>query len=151
MADERRYVSGLEQDQVSRALLIWLNQYPDKPVSRIEFEFLPSDGMGMSLSTVTAAVKTEEYISGAYEAQYQFAVLYRIKPEVSGERLKAAELLDNLGKWAEARVDEPVLGPGKTVTAVERNSTATMIARYDDKTEDYQILMNMLYEVKSNG
>lgn len=150
MADERRYVSGLEQDQVSRSLLIWLNQYPQKPVPRIEFEYLPN-APGLSVSSITAAFKTEEYISGAYEAQYQFAVLYRIKPEASGERLNAVELLDNLGKWAQAREDKPILGPGKTVTAVERNSTATMIARYDDGTEDYQILMNLLYEVKNHG
>lgn len=150
MADERRYVSGLEQDQVSRSLLIWLNQYPQKPVTRIEFEYLPN-APSISVSSITAAFKTAEYISGAYEAQYQFAVLYRIKPEASGERLNAVELLDNLGKWAELRVDKPVLGPDKTVTAVERNSTATMIARYDDGTEDYQILMNLLYEVKNHG
>lgn len=150
MTDERRYVSGLEQDQVSRALLMWLNQYPEKPVSRIEFEYL-SDAPGLSVSSITAPFKISEYISGAYEAQYQFAVLYRIKPNISGERLNAVELLDNLGKWAEAREDKPALGAGKTVTMIERNSTATMIARYDDGTEDYQVLLNMIYEVKNNG
>ena len=150
MADEKRYVSGVEQDQVSRALLIWLNQYPDKPVNRIEFEFLGKQG-GMSLSTVTAAYKTEEYITGAYDAQYQFAILYRSLPETSGDRLNAAEMLDTIGRWAESRTDLPPLGQNVTATKIERNSTGSMIARYDDGTEDYQILMNLLYEVKNNG
>lgn len=150
MVDEKRYVSGLEQDQVSRALLIWLNQYPDKPVGRIEFEFL-GKANGMSLSTVTASYKTEEYITGAYDAQYQFAILYRVSPETSGDRLNAAEILDTLGRWAEERRDLPPLGEGMTATRIERNSTGSLIARYDDNTEDYQILMNLLYEVKNNG
>ena len=150
MADEKRYVSGIEQDQVSRALLIWLNQFPDKPVNRIEFEFLNKD-IGMSLSTVTAAYKTEEFISGAYNAQYQFAILYRVSPETSGDRLNAAEVLDTLGRWAEDRTDLPPLGPNMTATRMERNSTGSLIARYDDNSEDYQILMNLLYEVKENG
>lgn len=148
--EEKRYVSGLEQDQVSRSLLIWLNQYPNKPVSRIEFEFLGKQS-GMSLSTVTAAYKTEEYITGAYDAQYQFAILYRVSPETSGDRLSASEMLDTIGRWAEERTDLPPLGSNMTATRIERNSTGSMIARYDDGTEDYQILMNLLYEVKNNG
>lgn len=147
MADEKRYVPGLEQDQISRALLAWLNQSPNKPVGRIEFEYLPSDKAGMSLSTVTAAYKTAEYVDGSYDAQYQFAVLYRALPETSGDRLSVDETLNRLGLWAEEREDKPVLGVGKRVAAVERDSTATLIARYEDGSEDYQILMRLLYEV----
>lgn len=150
MADEKRYVAGLEQDQVSRALLMWLNQYPDKPVSRIEFEYL-SENYGMSLSTVTAAYKLDEDIGGDYTAQYQFAVLYRVHPEFTGDRLAASEALDNFGRWAENRQDKPALGAGMSVAKLERNSTAAMTARYEDGTEDYQILMNMTYEVMNNG
>lgn len=150
MANEKRYVAGLEQDQVSRSLLMWLNQYPDKPVPRIEFEYL-SENFGMSLSTVTAAYKLDEDISGDYTAQYQFAVLYRVHPEFTGDRLAASEVLDTFGRWAEGRQDKPILGAGMIVTTIERNSTAAMIARYEDGTEDYQILMNMNYEVINNG
>lgn len=150
MADERQYVTGLEQDRVSRAVLTWLDQYPDKPTAHIEFEFLGNDS-GMSLSTVTAAYKTEEYITGAYNAQYQFAILYRVSPQTSGDRLRAAEILDTLGRWAEERKDLPQLGAGMTATQMERNSIGSLVARYDDKTEDYQLLMTMNYEVKNNG
>lgn len=146
MQEERRYLSGSEQDQVSRSLLMWLNQYENKPVNRIEFEFLGKEG-GMSLSAVTAPYKTEEYITGSYDAQYQFAILYRLSPQFSGGRLNAVEILDTIARWAEERKDKPILGPGMTVTSVQRNSSATMIARYEDNTEDYQILMNLNYEV----
>lgn len=150
MADEKRFVSGLEQDQVSRALLVWLNQYQGKPVNRIEFEFLDKES-GMALSSITAAYKTTEYITGNYDAQYQFAIIYRVMPRTSGERLNAVESLDTLGRWAESRTDLPVLGPTMIATLIERNSTASMIARYDDGSEDYQLLANMNYEVKNNG
>lgn len=148
MADEKRYVSGLEQDQISRVLLMWMNQYPNKPVSRIEFEFLPDSGVGMCLSTVTAAFKTGENIDGSYDAQYQFAILYRSKPDDSGARLRMDEVLNNLGIWAESREDKPALGPGKTVLSIDRNSTASLIAKYPDNSEDYQVLMTMNYEVR---
>lgn len=151
MADERRYVSGLEQDQISRVLLMWLNQYPNKPVGRMEFEYLPADKAGMSLSTVTAAYKTGEYVDGSYDAQYQFAILYRSQPETSGDRLNMDEILNGLGVWAETREDKPTLGHGKTVVSIERNSTASLIARYPDNAEDYQILMTMNYEVNNHG
>lgn len=151
--DKVNYVSGMEQDQISRALLIWLNEYPKKPagVSRIEFEFLPADGTGMSMSTVQASYKTNEYISGSYDAQYQFALLYRVQPERSGDRLNADEILNDLGRWADNREDMPVLGTNIKVTSIDRNSTAAMIGRYEDRSEDYQILMQMEYEVKNNG
>lgn len=150
MVDEKRFVPGLEQDQVSRALLVWLNQYQEKPINHIEFEFLGKDG-GMALSSITAAYKTTEYITGNYDAQYQFAIIYRVMPSTSGERLTAAESLDTLGRWAEARTDLPVLGTNMTAMLIERNSTASMIRRFDDGSEDYQLLMNLIYEVKNNG
>lgn len=147
MEEKRSLISVQEQDQVARALLAWLNQYPEKPVRRIEFECLPADKSGMALSTITAGYKLAEYITGGYDAQYQFSILYRVLPETSGDRLDAAERLGRLGRWAEQRADLPPLGAGKVATKVERSSPAALAARYEDDSEDYQILMQLLYEV----
>ena len=56
-----RMVSKAETDQISRKLLVWLNQYEDKPAN-IAFEYLPSDQPGMALSTIQGAYKTKEYV-----------------------------------------------------------------------------------------
>lgn len=149
MEKEVHTVSGPEQDFVGRALLDWLNEYTDFPprVSEIESEYL-SASTSMGLFATTAAYKTQEYISGAYEAQYQFSIQYRTAPATSDERLAAAEYLSDIASWAEQRDDLPDLGRGKMATSIERTSPAVMVARYEDGSEDYQILMVMDYEVR---
>lgn len=41
----------------------------------------------------------------------------------------------------------PSLGDGMRVRSVEASSRAALFARYDDGTEDHQILMKLTYEV----
>lgn len=148
-AKEVRIVSGPEQDFVGRALLNWFNEYPDLPryIDHISAEYLGSEN-GMGLFATTAAYKTQEYISGAYDAQYQFSLQYRTVTTDSDGRLDAAEVLSNIASWAEKREDLPDLGAGKRVISIERTSPAVMVARYEDGSEDYQILMVMDYEVR---
>lgn len=139
-------VSAEEHSQISRTLLIWLNQYADKPV-KLNFEFLPDDEIGMALSTIQATYKTNQYIDGSYRAQYQFKIIYRHKPVTNDDRLAADEMLNAMASWAEAREDKPVLGTGKNVLTIRRDAAASLYARYDDGSEDTQILMTMRYEV----
>lgn len=135
------YVTAREQESISRAVLSWLKKHnPD-----IEFEYLPPERSGMSLTTIQGAYKTAQYIDGSYEAQYQFGILYRSLPTDSEERLDAESELNKLGEWAEE--NWPDLGDEKNVTTVQRTSSASLLARYDDNVEDYQILMTMEYEV----
>lgn len=147
---ELKTVPGAEQVQVVRALLEWLNQYDGLPlvVKKIEAEFLPAESSGICLTTSTAAYKTQEYINGAYTAQLQFALAYRTTPTNSNQRLNAMDVLTEIAAWAESREDLPQLGELKTPISIERTSPAVMIARYEDGSEDYQILMVFIYEVK---
>lgn len=147
---EVKTVSGVEQEQVVRSLLEWLNQYNGFPlgVKKIEAEFLP-DGNGIGLFGTTAAYKTQEYINGAYTAQFQFSLQYRSAPANSNQRLNAMDVLTEIAAWTEKREDLPELGAGKISVSIERTSPAVMIARYEDGSEDYQILMVFNYEVKA--
>lgn len=140
-------VSSGEQEQISRLLLAWLNQFSDKPVSLINYEFLKDGEPSMALSTIQAAYKTRKFITGGYEAQYQFKVIYRVQPTTNNDRLKADELLNSLGDWASAREDLPILGDGVRCLKVEATTRSSLFARYENGDEDHQILMNMLYEV----
>lgn len=146
---EVKAVPGVEQEQVVRSLLEWLNQYDGFPlgIKKIEAEFLP-DGNGIGLFGTTAAYKTQEYINGAYTAQFQFALQYRSAPANSNQRLNAMDVLTKIAAWAESQEDLPQLGELKTPVSIERTSPAVMIARYEDGSEDYQILMVFIYEVK---
>lgn len=140
-------VSSVEQEQISRLLLAWLNQFPGKPVTLINYEFLKDGEPGMALSTIQAAYKTRKYITGGYQAQYQFKVIYRVLPSTNNDRLKADELLNTFGDWASAREDLPVLGDGVRCLKVEATTRSSLFGRYENGDEDHQILMNMFYEV----
>ena len=146
MAQVKKAVSAAEEYQVSRKLLVWLNTYPEKPVDLIRFEFLPADTTAMAMSTIQAAYILQKYILGGYKAEYQFKLIYRIKPGYSNDkRLKADELLDALGDWTIGQ--RPDIGEGKTVVSVEPTTRSSLFAVYENGDEDHQILMKLTYEV----
>ena len=151
MEQTKKTVSAAEEDQVSRKLLAWLNTFPSKPVDLIRFEFLPADTEAMALSTIQAAYITKKYILGGYQAEYQFKLIYRVKPGNSNDkRLKADELLNELGDWA-ASAPRPDIGVGRKVIRVEPTTRSSMFATYENGDEDHQILMKLTYEVIKYG
>lgn len=149
MDRERISVSGPEQVQVARALLAWLNTGCPLPrrVEKIEAEYL-ANSTSMGLFAAAAPFKTREFISGAYEAQFQFSLHYRTAPACSEQRLDAMEALNGLAGWAEQNEPLPELGGKMTAVHVERSSPAVLAARYEDGSEDYQIFMVLTYQVK---
>lgn len=138
-------VSAEEEQAVGRSLLVWLNTCPSL-TDRINFEYLPKDTLGIMLSTIQAALKTRQYITGGYEAQYQFSLVYRAQPDDNDSRLAADELLNEIGIWAETSDTKPELDRA-VVRSVKRTSNASLLAVYEDGSRDHQILMTMIYEV----
>lgn len=136
-------VSAEEQKTISRTVRKWLNSYEDKP-GRIDFEFL-QETSGICISTVQTAYKTRQYITGGYEAQYQFMIVYRIIAANADERLAADELLDAMGEWAEK--NPPELPEGINRWKVRRDTGASTMERYDNNAEDHTIQMTLIYEV----
>ena len=147
----KKAVSAAEEDQVSRKLLVWLNTYPELPVDLIRFEFLPADTSAMAMSTIQAAYIVRRYITGGYVAEYQFKIIYRVKPGNSNDkRLKADEMLNALGDWATSETP-PDIGDGRRVIRIEPTTRSSLFAVYENGDEDHQILMKMNYEVIKNG
>lgn len=117
----------------------------------IRFEFLPADAPAMALSTIQAAYIVQKYILGGYQAEYQFKIIYRIKPGNSNDkRLKADETLNALGDWAASK-EPPNIGDGRRVIRIEPTTRSSLFAVYENGDEDHQILMKMNYEVIKNG
>lgn len=143
----REFVAKAEEEQLSRSVLIWLNTFPDIPpsVDTIHYETLSENLPDMALSTIQGAYITKRYILGGYQAEYQFKVIYRIKPGRSMDaRLSADELLDRLGVWAGR--NKPDLSPLRSLR-VEPTAQSSLFAVYEDGFEDHQILMKLTYEV----
>lgn len=148
MEQIKKTVPAAEEDQVSRKLLVWLNTYPNLPdgVDIIRFEFLPADTSAMAVSTIQAAYIVKRYILGGYQAEYQFKLIYRLKPGNSNDkRLKADELLNAIGDWASGQKLD--IGENKRVISLEPTTRSSLFAMYENGDEDHQILMKMNYEV----
>lgn len=145
---EKKLVSSEEEQDISRKMMVWVNSFSDEdmPAATINYEFLPADSTGMALSLIQGTYITKKYIMGGHEAEYQFKIIARIKPGVSNDkRLKADAMLNRFGDWAAKNY--PSLGDGVRVRRMESASRAAMFARYEDGSEDHQILMKMTYEV----
>lgn len=140
-------VPSYEQEQVSRGLLAWLNQYTGFPagVKRFDFEFLEEDKPCMALSTIQGTYIIKRYVGGDYRAEYQFKLIYRGQPTTNGDRLKMDEVLDAIGDWAAHRRDRPDIGAGKQVQRITVNARSSLFGRYENGDEDHQILMTMTY------
>ena len=145
MAD-RILTSAEEEARISRAIMVWINGWSGIPetISRINFEQLEDDKPSMALSTIQGAYIVRRYITGGHMGEYQYKLIYRIKPATSNDaRLKADEVLNDFGAWAAD--NPPTIGNGNT--RMEAVSRASIFAAYENGDEDHQILMKLTYEV----
>ena len=140
-----------QEDRVNRNMVAWANTFPDLPDDLAEalpvnYEYLIADKPCMALSTIQSTYITKRYIIGGYQAEYQFKLIYRIKPGPSPDkRLTADELLDRFGDWARTQV--PYIGENMRVLHIEATTRSSLFANYENGDEDHQILMKMTYEV----
>ena len=138
-----------EAEQIARMVREWLNTYPDKPLRMVDVEFL-GETSGLTIATTQAAYKVRSYITGNYQAQYQFAILYQTIPQTANERLEADEVLNNYAAWvvANAKEDLPDRMPaGCRFNKLTQNTIAALLGRDETGTEVHQILFTLLYEV----
>lgn len=141
---QKRLVSAEEEQDISRKMMIWANSFSDDdiPAATINYEFLAADSASMALSTIQGAYITRKFILGGHEAEYQFKIIARIKPGNSNDkRLKCDAMLNRFGDWA--MQNPPDLGDGMRVRRMEAVSRSALFARYEDGTEDHQILMKL--------
>lgn len=146
MDKPRVRVARHEEDQVARVLLVWLNSWPEKPVEVINFEYLNDDEPSMAVSLIQGTYKTRQYVTGGYEAECQFKLIYRLQATNNNMRLGADEALNSLADWA-AEATPPELGGGKKWRRIRSDSRSALFGRYENGDEDHQILMTMTYEV----
>lgn len=141
----RNLVPAEQQAQISRVMRSWLAQYPDMPLSRLDFENL-GETSGLAVSVIQGAYKTRQYIDGTYQAQYQFKLIYRDIPESTADRLDMDEVLNEYGSWADSQT-LPTFGDNIVPLKIKRDTASAQFARYDNGAEDHQILMTLIYEV----
>lgn len=142
----RAIVENSEREKIDRSVLIWLNTCQDLPVDAIPENNLSVNQPGIGVSAITTAYVNRYYITGGYQAEYNFTLIYRIKPGGSPDKsLEANEILNKIGDWA--RKHKPYLGEGINVQNVTPTSQAIVYAQYEDGDEDHHIEIKIVYEV----
>ena len=140
----KTFVSPTETAFISRNVRTWLASSEDKPLTRLDFENL-AETSGLALSTIQGAYKTKQFITGKYEAEYQFKIIYRVIANSIDERLKADEELNQYAIWCEKSL--PDLGENLRARKIKINSLSSLLIRYDNNVEDHQIMLTLTYEV----
>lgn len=144
--ESRAIVADSERTEIDRKVLIWINTCPELPVDVKTESQLGANEPGMAVSSITNAYVNRAYITGGYQAEYQFTLIYRIKPGKSMDKsLQANELLNRIGDWA--RWNIPNLGEKIHVIKVEPISISETYALYEDGDEDHHIPIKITYEV----
>lgn len=144
----RAVVASAERAEIDRNVLIWLNTCPEIPVDAVKTESqLSVNQPGMAVSAITTAYVNRYYITGGYQAEYNFTLIYRIKPGNSMDKsLQANETLNRIGDWTMGNI--PYLGDGINVQKATPISGAITYAIYEDGDEDHHIEIRIVYEVK---
>lgn len=144
--EKRSLISAEEEEKISRSVLVWVNNFPELPVMLLNYEHLEADVESMALSTVQGTYIIKKYLYGGYQAQYDFKLIYRVKPAASNDkRLKADEILNSFGDWLMKHPLE--LSNGMRVVSVEPTTRSSLFAVYENGDEDHQIFMRLIYEV----
>lgn len=146
---EKKLISAAEHNDLDRLMLAWANQFPDIPesVMGVKYEYFAAKAVGMWLSSVQGSYNTKKFITGDYQAEYAFEIHYQIAPAGASDekRLKAVELLNAFGAWAEA--ERPDIGDSRKALRVECTSRANYLGATSDGYEDYVIPLKLIYEV----
>lgn len=146
-------VAFSEETRLKRILLAWLNSWPGRPadVPRIEYETLPPDGTGMCLTTAAGrgAYIIRKWVTGGYEAAFDFILAYRVQPGESADaRLRADEILDAAAEWFCAG-PYPEMGEKCSISRVECVSRAAVSGEdRENGVEDHILTMKLNYTRK---
>ena len=130
-----------------------LNTWPSRPVD-FRLEDFGKKTPSLMIQQLAASEKERQYIDGSYIGVWNFAICLRIDAEDTRSRLDAVSCLQELGEWLTAIdssgdfVNFPEIDVTRSVTSIEVNTTPSIMARYEDGTEDYQSIFTMKYKAR---
>lgn len=144
---------------VTNAIMNLLNDYPDTD-DRITFNSL-SEEEGTTMYPTAGAVvineKTDVIGVITQKCNYPFMVIYRASGLSEKNRIRAKEMLDNLGKWLEKQKvvigneeyklsEYPSLTNGRKILSIKRTTPAYLYDMKENRTEEWSIAITLEYE-----
>lgn len=138
---------------IAKALKDHLNSWAGKPAP-INLEDFGSEVPSMMLQQLSGAYKKKAYINGSYIGSFPFSVYIRVDGVDTATRLDATGALQGLFDWLSKKdengeyVNLPTIDDSKTATQIEMTSLPSIAARYEDGSEDYQVILELQYNAR---
>lgn len=156
MSDERQVLDIGEQEAISDALMLMIQQSPMIIGRRITTRYEDMATGVIGLFTQQGTVYLQRYLSGSFAAQYSFCLRYRIKPSTDEQKISEQERLDAIAKWLEGQKvtyggqeilppEYPELTDRRTIEQITRTSNAVLEAVYQDGAVDYVEYLTLRY------
>ena len=138
---------------IEQSIYELINTWPNKPVD-IKLDKLDKRTDSMMIQSLSGTEITRKYVNNNYMGSWSFAVYVRVTNEDTESKIDARKLLQNLESWfAEQNEDQsfanlPELSKGNTAIKIEMTSAPALAARYDDGTDDYKAIFNLIFKHK---
>lgn len=135
---------------IAKVMKDLVNSWDRKPVD-IRLDDLGAEAPSMMIQQLSAAEKKKSYVNGSYIGIWNFAVYMRVSCNDTASRLDAISCLSDLAEWL-TKIDSkgvfehlPEIDEKRTATSIALTATPSVAARYENGTEDYQMLMSLEY------
>lgn len=142
-------LSASEQQSIAKAILTLINtEYPNLPVSRVEYQSLDINNSSMSIYNLSNSVIDRQYINGSYIATYKFSLVYRSIPTNTLQRVDCEELLSNIANWlVSVDLDSYIsLTGNRYVDNISITSPPVLFRQYQNGSEDYHVIFALKYK-----
>lgn len=155
---EQNQLGSVEESQIRKAVFELFKSCPFIPESVSKrYGDMEKNSIGM-FSRQGSGQYLKQYISGSYEAQLPFSLLYRAKPTTSGTIINAEELLESIAQWLCGRNVQyngvayqmeafPLLTDNRKIEKIEAGNVY-IVGKEQDGTINYQVSLNLRYSKK---
>lgn len=121
MAEETNPLSSKEYDAISQGLFEKISQYSGLP-SGLKFDYQSVDGINhIGFLTSPGGKYTKEFVTGGFEAQLPFQLLYKTGATGNAQLLKAEEVVNGIADYLEEN-SEMNLTEGREVIKILMDS-----------------------------
>lgn len=149
MSEQLEVLSISEQQTISEALIRMVAEYDGFPSTvtdkQIYWQSMDKDKECVGIYTMPGAVYLKKYVSGSFEAQFPFSVMYKCKPTNNPSRIEKQNVLDSLGAWLEGKIKYPDISDNRTIQSITRTGTSFLGGKDEAGNDIYQCNFNLKY------
>lgn len=137
-----------DAESAQKAILSLILKYPDFPKTfkannkTVRWNNTDMDS-GIGIFTLNGARYIKKYVSGSYEAQVPFQIIYTSSPTTNTANIDSQMVLENLGRWLE-NAGIGFKDSNMSLETIRRTSVVFPVKR-DEEQVSYGVNMQLIY------